>query len=189
MLLRLSELWRNQINIRNQWQQKGLVWVFETTWLIRGLQVKCIWFIHHDVIMFSFLNDWLMLRFLCLPKIYWKRVSHRFPSPFQDGWCWNKRNITWFCDVLGALTGPGFSGAKGVSSRECDTELMNSLHIGLVLYMGYTLSYQILSNSVGLQLKTVLCFLQTIGIEIWELGTLFSMYSFPLCVTVLEWAR
>lgn len=83
-----------------------------------------------------------MLRF-CVFRRYIEREYHvGFLLYFK---MYGVEMSTLFYGVLGALTGLGFSGAKGASSSKCDTELMNSPHIGLVLvpYMGpnFTLGY------------------------------------------------
>ena len=77
MLLQSSEPWRNQMKYPEHQQQQGdLTWVFQNTWIDRGLQVEYIWFIYYDFIIFSFLTDCPMLRYLCVFQRYSERAYH-----------------------------------------------------------------------------------------------------------------
>ena len=137
MLLQSSELWRNQVKYPQHQQQKGdLTWVFGNIWLDRGLQVEYIWFIYYDFIIFSFLTDYPILRYLCVFQRYIKRAYLMFSSPFlptgskMDGaetgvLCPGMCEGGWPATPLGALTACGSSGAGSTSLSEFNTVLIN----------------------------------------------------------------
>lgn len=171
--------------------------MFENTWLDRSLQVEYTWFIFYDFIIFSFLSDCLMLRYLHVFQRYRAHhISFLHHFSLQEA-----RGMVpgWALCALGCR--------KVVGHQLLWEHWLNPSPLGLQVWVWVNLAWHwwincasILSQSFTqgwiTESRVTLFIYRWIQFftfcKQWPLGfgnsKLFSLYSFPLCVTALEWA-